>query len=102
MNEHTRPVLVNRHCVDQLAEIRKTMRQLKNDEADLVREISAMMGDADSLGGDEYIAHQTVTTRKGAIDAEALEAAGIDVDAYRKPDVTVYAIRVERRAAEAV
>lgn len=92
----------NRHPVDQLADVREQIKSLKTREDALRDEVSAMMGNADSLGGDEFIAHQSVSTRKGAIDQKALEATGIDVDKFRKPDVTAFTIRVERRAMEEV
>ena len=91
----------NRHPVDQLADIRATIKTLKAREDELKDQVSALMGDADSLGGDEFIALQKITTRKGSIDAKTLEAAGIDVDHYRKPATTVYAITVEPRVSEA-
>lgn len=92
----------NRHPVDQLAEIREQIKALKAREDELRNKVSAMMGAADSLGGDEFIARQSVTIRKGAIDEAAMRASGIDPDDWRKPEVTVYAIRVERRATEMV
>ena len=36
------------------------------------------------------------------LDAKAMEADGIDVAKYRKADVTVYSLRIERREMEAV
>lgn len=100
MNEHAR--LVNTHTVDQLADTRAQLKILKAREKQLVEEISDMMGDGDSLGGGMWIARQNVTTRKGSIDAKAMTDAGIDVDAYRKPDSLVFSIRLEERAPEAV
>lgn len=90
----------NRHIVDQLADIRATMKSLKADEDTLKGQISEAMGSADSLGGDEFIARQTLTERKGSIDTKAMEAAGIDIERYRKPGVSVYALKVERRVLE--
>lgn len=91
----------NRHPVDELAEIRNTVKTLKERESELVAQISDMMGDGDSLGGHEYIARQIVSTRKGALDTKLLEKAGVQVDAFRKADVTVYQMRLEPRAMEA-
>ena len=54
-------------------------------------------GKADSLGGDEWIARQSLQERKGSIDEARLKAAGIDADAFRKPPVTSIVLRVERR-----
>lgn len=90
----------NRHPVDQLAQVRATIKQLQDRESELKAEVSQMMGNRDSLGGDEFIARQTVTERKGAIDEKAMAAAGIKPDAYRKPPVTVYSIRCEPRVME--
>lgn len=90
----------NRHPVDQLADVRAQIKALQDQEADLKAQISAEMGSRDSLGGDEFIAFQTLQTRKGGIDEEKLKAAGIKVDLYRKPSSTAHVLRVERRAAE--
>lgn len=92
---------MNRHIVDQLADVRAQIKDLKAREDDLKDQISTQMGNADSLGGDEFIAFQKVSQRKGAIDQKSLEAAGINVDDHRKPDSTVYTLTVERRAVEA-
>lgn len=92
----------NRHIVDQLADVRAQIKELKGIEDDLKAQISSAMGKSDSLGGDEHLAYQTLSTRKGAIDAKALEKAGVDVEKYRKPDTVVQTIRVERRVVEDV
>ena len=91
----------NLHPVDQLAEVRNTVKALKARESELVEQISDMMGEADSLGGAEYIARQIVSTRKGALDTKLLEKAGVNVDAFRKPDTTVFQMRLDRREMEA-
>ena len=91
---------VNRHIVDQLADVRADIRALEEKEAKLKDAISVLMGGADSLGGEEFIARQKLSTRKGALDQKAMEADGIDVAAYRKPDITVYSLVVERRVVE--
>lgn len=91
----------NRHIVDQLADVRAQKKELEAREDELKVAISAAMGSADSLGGDQFIALQKVSERKGAIDTKAMERAGIDPDAYRKPAVTVYQIVVEPRVMEA-
>jgi len=90
----------NRHVVDTLADIRATIKALKKDESDCVSEISEKMGDGDSLGGDQHIARQIISTRKGSIDTSRLAKDGIDVDAYRKPETVVYSIRLEVREQE--
>lgn len=91
----------NRHIVDQLADVRAQKKVLEAREDELKAEISKQMGGADSLGGDQFIALQKVSTRKGAIDQKAMEVAGIDVAKYRKADVPVYQIVVEPRVMEA-
>lgn len=95
MNEQSRPV--NRHCVDQLADIRAKIKELKEQEKEIASEVSIQMGKYTSLGGDEWIAKQSVHSRKGSIDTAAMEADGIDIEAYRKPDTSVYSIRLDRR-----
>ena len=92
---------VNRHVVDQLADIRAQIKQLKNDEADCVDEVIAAMTVKDSLGGDQFIAMRTITNRKGSVDYKAMESAGIQVDLYRKPPTTVCTIRLQERIVEA-
>ncbi len=99
MNDIALPV--NRHPVDQLADLRETIKRLKEFEEELKVQVSDLMGSADSLGGDEYIARQTVSERAGAIDTKAMASAGIDIEKYRKPNVTVFSIRCERREREA-
>lgn len=90
----------NRHPVDQLAQIRSTIKVLQEREAQLKAEISAMMGAADSLGGDEFIAFQKLQQRKGGLDAAALKKAGIDPDKFRKPASTFIVLTVEPRVQE--
>lgn len=90
----------NMHIVDQLADVRAEIKTLGEREAELKAQISAEMGAKDSLGGDQWIAFQTLSTRKGGIDDKAMKAAGIDVDRFRKADVTVYSLKVERRVLE--
>lgn len=93
----------NRHIVDQLADIRAEIKALEKREGELKQQVSALMGPAaDSLGGDEFIAHQRLTTRAGGLDGEAMKAAGIDIGRYRKPDTTVLTITTTRRVAEEV
>ena len=94
------PPQTNRHPVDELADVRAQIKELKDREDDLKVIISLDMGDGDSLGGDEYIATQTLSTRKGAIDEKALKAAGVNVSDFRKADVTVWSLRLERRATD--
>lgn len=90
----------NRHPVDRLADVRAQIKALQDEETDLKALISNEMGSRDSLGGDEFIAFQTLQTRKGSIDEASLKAAGINVDKHRKPPTTSHVLRVERRAAE--
>lgn len=88
----------NRHPVDQLADVRAQKKALEEREEALKAEISKLMGSANHLGGDEFIAIQSVSTRKGAIDEAALKSRGIDVP--RKSDVTVFSLKIERRVNE--
>lgn len=86
----------NRHIVDQLADIRDVIKSLQIKEADLKDEVAKQMGKNDSLGGNEFIAYQTVNTRKGGIDEAELKRRGVDIP--RKPETVVYSLRLQRRA----
>lgn len=90
----------NRHIVDQLADIRAEIKALQETEKVLKAAISKKMGDSDTLGGDQFIAIQTLTERAGSIDAKAMKKAGIDVARFRKEPTVVQTIRVEPRVAE--
>jgi hypothetical protein len=90
----------NRHPVDQLAQIRETQKILAEREAELKEEIGSLMGSADSLGGDEFIAFQKLQSRRGGLDEKKLAAAGIDLDQYRRPSSTYIVLTVEPRAQE--
>ncbi|WP_309083745.1 hypothetical protein [Chelativorans sp.] len=91
----------NRHIVDQLADVRAQKKALEAKEEELKVLISKAMGSADSLGGDQFIAFQKVSTRKGIYDMKKIEATFGDMSLFRKPDVTVYQIVVEPRIMEA-
>ena len=91
---------LNRHIVDQLADVRARIKELQDVEKDLKDQVSTAIGQSDSLGGDEFIAWQTLTERKGSLDEKALKAAGIDTDKFRKAPVAVVTLRVERRVAD--
>jgi uncharacterized protein (UPF0335 family) len=90
----------NRHPVDQLADVRERIKTLQTAEEMLKALITTRMGTADSLGGDEFIARQAISERKGGLDEKAMKAAGIDTDKFRKPSSTVISLRLERRAGE--
>lgn len=90
----------NRHPVDQLADVRARIKDLQDREADLKALITAEMGSRDSLGGDEFIAFQTLQERNGSLDEASLRAAGINPDKHRKPKSVSHILKVERRAAE--
>lgn len=92
----------NRHPVDQLANIRATIKTLEDREKELKEQIGALMGSADSLGGDEFIARQKLQSRKGGLDEKKLQAKLGDLSAYRKPDSTYIVLNVEARAMEGV
>lgn len=103
MNSEALPVKgTNRHPVDQLADVRAAIKSLQSQEAQLKDEISARMGAADSLGGDQFIALQKLQTRKGGLDEKKLAAKLGDLSAYRKPDSTFIVLSVEPRAMEAI
>jgi len=88
----------NRHPVDQLANIRATIKAMQDRETELKEEIGQLMGAADSLGGDEFIAKQTLASRKGGLDEKKLAAKLGDLAPYRKPDTTYITLKVEPRA----
>lgn len=89
----------NIHPVDELAQIRATLKVLTERENELKTAVSALMGENDSLAGAEHVAFQKLSTRKGAVDAAALaKAAGVSADEFRKPSVAVLQIVVERHA----
>ncbi len=90
----------NRHPVDQLADVRAEIRRLQAQETELKSTVSMMMGSADSLGGDQYIASQKIMTRKGGLDEAKLSAELGDLAPFRKPDTTVITINVTPRVRE--
>lgn len=92
---------INRHPVDQLANIRATIKTLEARETELKEQISALMGGADSLGGAEFIARQSLQERKGGLDEKKLTDKLGNLDAYRKPPTTSIVLRIEARAQEA-
>lgn len=102
MPEQLRPVQgSNRHPVDRLGETREQLKALQNDEKALKEEVGLMMGSDDSLGGDEWVADQALSVRKGALDDAKIAAALCvdveDLDQYRKKATAVVTIRVSRR-----
>lgn len=99
---HVPPLPGNRHPIDRLADVRDQIKALEAEEAKLKAEISALMGSADSLGGDEYIARQSLQDRKGALDEKALcrKLNVENLDAYRKPSTTSMVLRLVSRVAE--
>ena len=88
----------NRHPVDRLADVRALIKQLQDEEIALKATIAAIMGKADSLGGDEYIASQRLQQRKGGLDEARLYAEGINLDNYRRPGGTHVVLTLEPRA----
>lgn len=90
----------NRHPVDQLANVRATIKALQEREAELKEEIGTLMGNADSLGGDEFIASQKLQSRKGGLDEKRLTEKLGDLSAYRRPDTSFITLKVEPRAME--
>lgn len=107
MNGKSMPV--NRHVVDQLADIRAKIKTLKKDEQSCVDEIKAMArtpaGDLDYIAGNEFIASMNESTRKGAINNESLDEFlqfhhSKTIEEFRKAPTTVLSIRLERRENE--
>ncbi|MCF3934319.1 hypothetical protein L1787_12960 [Acuticoccus sp. M5D2P5] len=92
----------NRHCVDRLGLLRAHVKSATALEKDLKNEVCALMGEADSLGGDEFIAQQRLQERKGGLDEKAIaKALGVDnLDAYRKPSTTSLVLDVKQRVEE--
>lgn len=88
----------NRHPVDQLGDIREQIKALGDVEKALKEQVSALMGEADSLGGAEWIASQSISERKGGVDEKKATAAGVNLDAFRKPPTPVVTIKTTRRA----
>ena len=101
MNAHAMPGK-NRHPVDELADVRAEIKRLSERETELKTTIGTMMADRDSLGGDDFIAFQKLSSRKGGIDEKAVaKALGVDdLTAYRKPAATYITLTVEPRVAE--
>jgi hypothetical protein len=93
--------MTNHHQVDQLVQVRAQIKALQEIEAALKTDISRAIGDGSVLEGDEWIAEQTLSTRKGGLDEAKLVKAGIDVSQYRKSDTTVLTIRTVLRTARA-
>jgi hypothetical protein len=93
-------VLLNRHPVDLLAHTRALIKNLQEREADLKGEVIALMGDRDSLGGDEFLAHLSQKDRKGGLDEKKLADRLGDLSAYRKPGTSYPELRLEPRAVE--
>ena len=96
------PTPVNRHPVDRLADMRAQIKALTAEEKTLTAEVSRLIGDGTSAGGDEYIATQSIAERKGSIDPKKLADAGIDADAYRKKGSVTVTVTLARRVVEEV
>ena len=90
----------NRHPVDRLADVRTQIKVLEQEEADLKAQITTEMGSGDSLGGDEYIAFQSLQTRRGSLDEAKLRPLVGDLAAFRKPETTFIVLKVEPRVRE--
>lgn len=90
----------NRHPVDQLAQVRATIKVLQEREADLKEEITGLMGAATSVGGSEFIAKLKPNVRKGALDEKKLAAKLGDLTKYRKPETHFSVLTLEARVLE--
>jgi hypothetical protein len=88
----------NRHIVDRLGALRRLIREAETLEKELKTEVGYLMGSRDSLGGDEFIARQTIGERKGGWDDKKLEdELGLRAEKFRKPPVTIVTIRTDLR-----
>jgi hypothetical protein len=97
--ETFRPEHSNRCIVDLLGALRAHKKEVEALEAQLKDDVAQAMGERDSLPGDEFIARQTVSERKGGWDGKKLEAElGMRAASFRKPPTTVYTITTELRA----
>ncbi len=83
--------------VDRLAHVRQKIKAFQVLEKQLKESIAEDMKNGDSLSGVRYIAYQTIAERKGSIDIQLLEQAGLDVDSYRKPSSAHITLRLEER-----
>jgi hypothetical protein len=92
----------NRHIVDRLADVRERKKAIEAEEKQIAADVSKEMGSSDSLGGDDFIAKQIISERKGALDEKKLKAKlGVDdLSAYRKASTTVIQIRLDRRSED--
>lgn len=92
----------NRHPVDELGDVRESLKSLEAREKELKEEVGRLMGTKDSLGGDNFIARQSISERKGALDEKVIAAKlGVEnLDAFRKPPVAVVTIRVTPRITD--
>lgn len=89
----------NRHPVDRLGEVRQLIKEAKEVEAALKEEVGALMGSGDSVGGDEYIASQRLSERRGSYDEKRLKAyIGDAVESFRKPPTVVVTIATNLRS----
>lgn len=88
---------VNRHLVDQLADVRFRRKALEEQEAELRARVLKQMGNGDELCGDEFIAYREAQRQRGVIDATKLRRAGVDPDRFRKRGVTFVKVVTEPR-----
>jgi hypothetical protein len=91
----------NAHIVDQLADIKAKIKALQDLESALKTQISREIGDGSCLVGDDWIAEQTLTTRKGGLDEAKLVLALGDLAPYRKADIAVVTIRTVLKSSRA-
>ena len=71
MNAIASLIMSNRHPVDQTADVRETIKHCRPASRTRKGRIGKLMGKADSLGGDEWIARRSYRKRKGSIDGAA-------------------------------
>lgn len=96
-----KPGFGNRHPVDKLGDIRALIKQAQAIEADLKDVILADLGPDDSIGGADFIAHQVIQERRGALDEKALKARfGDGVADCRKAPATFIKLEVRARVLD--
>jgi hypothetical protein len=93
---------MNRHIVDQLADVRAQLKALEEREKDLKAQVSVLIDKSDVAAGDDYQAFHVISERKGGLDDKAMIAAGIDIEKFRKASSIIISIRLSERTAPVV
>ncbi|WP_210318517.1 hypothetical protein [Aureimonas endophytica] len=80
--------------------MRREKKRWEEEEERIKAIVLNQMEDAESYGGEEFIAKVSEQRRKGRLDEKLLKKAGIDVERYRAPDTIIRIIRTEQRVLE--